>query len=60
MTAAVDAVLATFERETTALAPDDDDAVWSSVEHVVVALNAIDEDADLIETDELTDTWRDW
>lgn len=51
-TAAVDAAaLEAYERDVEHLKSPTDDAVWSAVERVVVALNAADEEA-LIETGE--------
>ena len=49
-TAAVDAVFLAYEQDVSELRDPQDAAIWAAVERVVVALNAIDEDEDAIET----------
>ncbi|MEU8664551.1 hypothetical protein [Actinoplanes philippinensis] len=51
-TAAVDAVLAGYERDIAAADTSSDDAVWAAVEKVVVGLNTADEPFGAIETGE--------
>src|SRR5690349_4335949 len=51
-TAAIDAILAAYEREVEALRPVPDQAAWAAVERVVLALNAIDDEQAVIETGE--------
>jgi len=55
VTAAVDAVLAAYEREIQALPTVTDEAAWAAVERVVLALNAVDEKSAVIETGERED-----
>ncbi|GAA3349143.1 hypothetical protein GCM10020358_70210 [Amorphoplanes nipponensis] len=54
-TAAIDAVLAAYEREIQSLPAVTDEAVWAAVERVVLALNAVDEESAVIETGERED-----
>ena len=49
-TAAVDAVFVAYEQDVDGLQDPQDATVWSAVERVVVALNAIDDEEGLIET----------
>ena len=51
--AAIDGALDTFDTQVAALArPPQDPQVWAAVKQLVLALNAIDEVYDAIETDE--------
>lgn len=50
--AAVDGVLAAYERDVAALDTASDEAIWASVETVVVGLNTADEPFGAIETGE--------
>jgi len=51
-TAAIDVTLAAYEQEIESLPTVPDEAAWAAVERVVLALNAIDEEAAMIETGE--------
>ncbi|TDO42313.1 hypothetical protein C8E87_6081 [Paractinoplanes brasiliensis] len=51
-TAAVDTVLAAYERDVAALDTASDEAIWTAVETVVVGLNTADEPFGAIETGE--------
>src|SRR5689334_23131192 len=51
-TAAVDRVLAAYERDTADLDTTSDEAIWAAVERVVVGLNTADEPFGAIETGE--------
>jgi hypothetical protein len=51
-TAAIDAILAAYEQEIEGLRPVADEAAWAAVERVVLALNAVDDQQNMIETGE--------
>ncbi|HTJ38345.1 MAG TPA: hypothetical protein VL738_34355 [Dactylosporangium sp.] len=56
--AAVDAALASYERDVARLDAAPDEAVWLAVERVALALNAIDDEEGLIESGERDELYR--